>query len=84
MSLGCVEMVDLLGIVQNAPGVMGARFSGAGFRGCCVALVAANHAEDAASYIRDAYLKAQPLAAKRLEGGFPVLICGTGEHALVL
>ena len=33
--------MQLRDILASAPGVYGARFSGAGFRGCCVALVAA-------------------------------------------
>lgn len=38
---GCEPLVQLRDILASAPGVYGARFSGAGFRGCCVALVAA-------------------------------------------
>ncbi|MCO5565225.1 hypothetical protein L7F22_018898 [Adiantum nelumboides] len=80
---GCEPMIELLKIMQRTPGVFGARFSGAGFRGCCVALVDASMAEAAAAYIEVCYKQAQPLLAKRLESGFSVLICDTADHARV-
>ena len=45
-------MCELRDIVARAPGVYGVRFSGAGFRGCCAALCAAENAEAAAAEIR--------------------------------
>ena len=36
---GCDELITLFHILQNTPGVLGARFSGAGFKGCCMALI---------------------------------------------
>ena len=36
---GSKEMIQLYEILLMAPGVLGARFSGAGFRGCCLAIV---------------------------------------------
>uniref|UniRef100_A0A0D2ZX48 GHMP kinase C-terminal domain-containing protein n=1 Tax=Brassica oleracea var. oleracea TaxID=109376 RepID=A0A0D2ZX48_BRAOL len=40
-------LIQLYKILLNAPGVYGALFSGAGFRGCCVAFVDAEKAEEA-------------------------------------
>ena len=37
-------MDELVSALQRRPGVFGARLTGAGFGGCCVALVAAGHA----------------------------------------
>lgn len=80
---GCEPMVQLLEIMHETPGVFGARFSGAGFRGCCVALVDAKMAEAVAAQIEAHYKQAQPVLAKHLESGFPVLICDTADHACV-
>ncbi|KAF2547632.1 hypothetical protein F2Q70_00023666 [Brassica cretica] len=77
-------LIQLYKILLKAPGVYGARFSGAGFRGCCVAFVDAEKAEEAASYVKDEYEKAQPEFAKKLNGGKPVLICEAGDSARVL
>ncbi|CAG7901866.1 unnamed protein product [Brassica rapa] len=63
---GAEPLIQLYKILLKAPGVYGARFSGAGFRGCCVAFVDAEKAEEATSYVKDEYEKAQPEFAKKL------------------
>lgn len=35
---GCPELISIYQILKAAPGVYGARFSGAGYRGCCIGL----------------------------------------------
>ena len=62
---GCEPMCELRDIVARAPGVYGVRFSGAGFRGCCAALCAAEDVEAAAAEIRVAYASARPKLAPR-------------------
>ena len=57
---GCPPMNDLLEICRGTPNVLGARFSGAGFRGCCVAICLPEHAKTAADAIRDAYVEKRP------------------------
>ena len=62
---GCPPMVDLLRILDALPGVHGARFSGAGHRGCCVALVDASEAEPLAREALARYARLRPeLAAE--------------------
>lgn len=62
---GSPAMVDLLEILLDLPGVHGARFSGAGYRGCCVALVDANDAEGVAGEALERYARVHPeLAAE--------------------
>lgn len=80
---GCEPMVQLVEIMQSTPGVFGARFSGAGFRGCCVALVDAASAQAAAHHIELAYRQLQPSLAEHLDNAFPVLICDTADHACI-
>ena len=36
---GCDELIRLYDILHGMEGVYGARFSGAGFKGCCMALI---------------------------------------------
>ena len=77
-------MIQLYQILVRAPGVYGARFSGAGFRGCCLALVDADHAEEAASFVKLEYPKVQPKLANQLKRDKLVLICEAGDCAQIL
>ncbi|MCL4178163.1 MAG: hypothetical protein KJ072_10540 [Verrucomicrobia bacterium] len=57
---GSPPLVDLYEIMRGCEGVYGARFSGAGFRGCCVGLVDREAAVPAANAIRRAYAERHP------------------------
>ncbi|TXG61132.1 hypothetical protein EZV62_012495 [Acer yangbiense] len=81
---GSEPLIQLNAILQGAPGVFGARFSGAGFRGCCIALVDANLAEEAASYIRKQYQNLQPQLASQINKDAAVSICEAGDCAHVI
>lgn len=61
---GSPPMVDLLRTLDALPGVHGARFSGAGFRGCCVALVDDAAAEDVAAEAIERYARLRPELAR--------------------
>jgi len=58
-------------------GVLGARFSGAGFRGCCLALVRPGEAAAAAEDIKRRYSAAHP----ELAGGAAVVITRSAAGA---
>ncbi|XP_021891428.1 galacturonokinase [Carica papaya] len=79
---GSEPLIQLYEILLKAPGVFGTRFSGAGFRGCCLAFVDTDHAEKAASFVRKEYLKLQPDLANHIEEK-AVLICEAGDCAHV-
>ncbi|KAM6590413.1 hypothetical protein CsatA_013018 [Cannabis sativa] len=81
---GSEPLIQLYKILVNAPGVFGARFSGAGFRGCCIALVNAEHADEAASFVRREYQKIQPEFASQWKQDKAVLICEAGDSARVI
>ena len=83
-SLGSEPLVQLYKILARAPGVFGARFSGAGFRGCCVAFVDANDAAEAASFVWKEYQKVQPELSSKLTQDMAVLICEAGDCARVI
>uniref|UniRef100_A0A7C9F4F2 Galactokinase n=2 Tax=Opuntia streptacantha TaxID=393608 RepID=A0A7C9F4F2_OPUST len=81
---GCKPLIDLYEALLRAPGVYGARFSGAGFRGCCLAFVDAEHASEAASFVKTEYSKLQPELASKIAPEAAVLICESGEGARVI
>ncbi|XP_050375361.1 galacturonokinase [Argentina anserina] len=81
---GSKPLIQLREIVLRAPGVFGARFSGAGFRGCCVALVDANFAAEAASFVREEYSKLRPDLVPQLNQEHVVVICEAGDCARVI
>ncbi|KAJ8567838.1 hypothetical protein K7X08_020560 [Anisodus acutangulus] len=81
---GCEPLIQLYEVLLKAPGVLGARFSGAGFRGCCLAFVDADRAEEAAIFVKDEYCKLQPELASHLDQGPAVLICDAGDSARVI
>ncbi|XP_021275797.1 galacturonokinase [Herrania umbratica] len=81
---GCEPLIQLYEVLLRAPGVFGARFSGAGFRGCCVALVDTDCAAEAAKFVREEYPKLQPVLASQLNPDTAVLICEAGDCARVI
>lgn len=81
---GCKPLIDLYEALLRAPGVYGARFSGAGFRGCCLAFVDADHASEAASFVKTEYSKLQPELAGKIAPEAAVLICESGDGARVI
>jgi galacturonokinase len=57
---GCPPLIELYEILARCPGVFGARFSGAGFRGCCIAFVDRAAAAQAAEEITRKYAERRP------------------------
>nr|CAD1840292.1 unnamed protein product [Ananas comosus var. bracteatus] len=81
---GSKEMIQLYEILLKAPGVFGARFSGAGFRGCCLAIVNPSRAEEAAAYVKEEYKKVQPDLVSQIPCDKCVLICEPGGSARII
>lgn len=57
---GCDELKKLYEIMADTDGIYGGRFSGAGFKGCCMALIDPDKAEDIEAKVTAEYLKAFP------------------------
>jgi len=57
---GCPHLITLYNILCNCPGVYGARFSGAGFRGACIALTNPAYREEIKVAIDAQYPAAHP------------------------
>ncbi|WP_293887100.1 MULTISPECIES: galactokinase family protein [unclassified Sphingobacterium] len=72
---GCPEMIALYDAIKQAPGVYGGRFSGAGFKGCCIALADPTYRDEAIEFIGKKYLAAYP----EMEGKYKVRVCKTAD-----
>jgi galacturonokinase len=72
---GCPPLIDLYQILSATPGVYGARFSGAGFRGCCVALVDPAAAADTVERVTTDYSRRHP----DLAAAAPALLCQSDD-----
>ena len=57
---GSPQLIRLFHILAETSGVYGARFSGAGFRGCAVALVSSADVEQIVARVEDAYRQHYP------------------------
>ena len=77
---GCPPLIDLYRILRDTTGVLGARFSGAGFRGCCMALVEPQTARCAAQSVLDRYRRQHPDLADAAYS----LVCQTADGAAVI
>jgi galactokinase len=77
---GSPPLIDLYHALVAAEGVHGARFSGAGFRGCCVALVRPDLATTAATRVREGYVRRHPKFTEHAA----FVLCGTDDGAAIL
>ena len=57
---GCTELTELYNILANVDGVYGTRFSGAGFRGCCIALIDPSKEDNIAATVTQKYVDKFP------------------------
>ena len=57
---GCPELITLYNIMTETKGIYGGRFSGAGFKGCCMALIDPDMADEVLWNVQNKYLKEYP------------------------
>ena len=72
---GSPELIKLYEIMTHTPGIYGGRFSGAGFKGCCMALIDPACEHSITEQVTREYLEAFP----HLEGKFSVHICESAD-----
>ncbi len=72
---GSPELKELYEIMRRTDGIYGGRFSGAGFKGCCMALVDPAYIDSITEKVTGAYLKVFPA----LKGKFSVHICDSAD-----
>ena len=75
---GSPELKMLYDIMCHTDGIYGGRFSGAGFKGCCMALIDPAYEESIKRQVTSEYLKAFPL----LEGKYSVHLCDSADGLL--
>jgi len=76
---GSDELKKLYELMLRTDGIYGGRFSGAGFKGCCMALVDPAFRESIARSITEGYLKDFP----QLEGKYSVHFCHSADGLLL-
>ncbi len=72
---GCPELITLYNIMTETDGIYGGRFSGAGFKGCCMALIDPDKAESVLAHVGEKYLAAYP----GLEGKYMSALCSSAD-----
>lgn len=72
---GSLELIKLYEIMTETKGIYGGRFSGAGFKGCCLAIIDPAYEESVIETVTKEYLKAFP----HLEGKYSVHICESAD-----
>lgn len=77
---GRPELVTLYEILNETPGVAGARFSGAGFRGSCIGLITTDREHD----VRDAVLRRYVAKHPETRGRADVFFCRSDDGARLL
>ncbi|MBR6515105.1 MAG: GHMP kinase [Clostridia bacterium] len=72
---GSPELIKLYEIMRETEGIYGGRFSGAGFKGCCMAIIDPRYRESITAHVTEEYLKAFP----NLKGKFSAHICVSAD-----
>ena len=72
---GSPELIKLYEIMTETKGIYGGRFSGAGFKGCCLAIIDPAYEESIIETVTKKYLEAFP----HMEGKYSVHICESAD-----
>ena len=72
---GSPELIRLYEILRSTEGVLGGRFSGAGFKGCCMAFIDPAREEEILATVQREYLATFP----HLAGKYSAHICATAD-----
>ena len=75
----CDELKKLYEIMRETDGIYGVCFSGAGFKGCCMALIDPDKVEDIEAKVTGEYLKVFP----GLEGKYSFYVCESADGVRV-
>ncbi len=76
---GCPELIRLYEILTETNGVYGGRFSGAGFKGCCMALIDPKCAEQIEKRVTEKYLETFP----NLKGKYSFHLCSSADGIIL-
>lgn len=76
---GSPELKKIYEIMTQTDGIYGGRFSGAGFKGCCMALIDPAYRESILEKVGKEYLAAFP----ELEGKYEAFICHSADGVII-
>lgn len=76
---GAPEQIRLYEIMTRTDGIYGGRFSGAGFKGCCMALIDPAYEESIRENVTREYLKSYP----EMTGKYDVFICESADGVTI-
>lgn len=77
---GCPELITIYNILKETPGVYGARFSGAGYRGCCIGFVDPKFKD----IIKESIDRLYPIEHPKYRDVYDVYYCKTDGGARIL
>ncbi len=72
---GSFELIKLYEIMTRTQGIYGGRFSGAGFKGCCLAIIDPDYEQSIVETVTREYLQAFP----HLQGKYSAYICDSAD-----
>jgi len=72
---GSDELITLHNIINSTEGIYGGRFSGGGFKGCCVAIIDPKYRKEIEEHVTEEYLKVFP----QYKDTFKVFFCNTAD-----
>lgn len=72
---GSPELIRLYEVMRSVDGIYGGRFSGAGFKGCCMAIIDPEKEERVLEEVEREYLKAFP----EMKGRYSAHVCHTAD-----
>ena len=75
---GAPEQIRLYEIMTQTEGIYGGRFSGAGFKGCCMALIDPAYEEAISRQVTEKYLASYP----EMTGKYGVFICNSADGVM--
>ena len=73
--LGSPELIAIHEIMKETPGVYGGRFSGAGFKGCCLGIIDPKYRDTILKEITEKYLAKFP----QYKDSFGIYFCKTAN-----
>ena len=76
---GAPEQIRLYEIMRDTSGIYGGRFSGAGFKGCCMALVDPAKVDDIRAEVERKYLTAYP----EMNGKYSFHLCESADGGIL-
>ena len=76
---GSAELKTLYDIMTRTEGIYGGRFSGAGFKGCCMALIDPQYSEQILRQVQEEYLKVFPQLTDKYMG----VICHSADGVTI-